>query len=95
MVAKLCLLLILFVPFAVVGLALLNSGLGRCRSAAHVMMASLCVFAVTSLVYIAVGFSWQGGRQVNLFFIVVGGKAWSWIAAEPFFARAVQFDLSA
>jgi len=59
------------------------------------MMASLCVFAVTSLVYIAVGFSWQGGRQVNLFFIVVGGKAWSWIAAEPFFARAVQFDLSA
>jgi ammonium transporter, Amt family len=97
MVATLCFLLILFVPFAVAGLVLLNSGLGRCRSAAHVMLASLCVFAVTALVYIAVGFSWQGaaGRQVNLFFIVVGGKAWSWIAAEPFFVRAVRFDLSA
>jgi Amt family ammonium transporter len=96
MVATLCFLLILFVPFAVAGLALLNSGLGRCRSAAHVMMASLCVFAVTTLVYIAVGFSWQGvaGRHAHFFLIVVGGKAWSWIAAEPFFVSAVRFDLS-
>lgn len=95
--ATLCFLLILFVPFAVAGLALLNSGLGRCRSAAHVMMASLCVFAVTALVYIAIGFSWQGaaGRHAHFILIVVGGKAWSWIAAEPFFASAVRFDLSA
>jgi Amt family ammonium transporter len=93
--ATLCFLLILLVPAAVAGLALLNSGLGRCRSAAHLMMASLCVFAVTALVFIAVGFSWQGavGRQAHL--IIIGGKPWNWIAAEPFFLRGLRFDLSA
>lgn len=93
--ATLCFLLILLVPAAVAGLTLLNSGLGRCRSAAHVMMASLCVFAVTALVYVAVGFSWQGavGRHAHL--MVIGGRSWNWIAAEPFFLRGLRFDLSA
>src|ERR1035437_10318729 len=36
--AVFCLLLILLVPFAGAGLALINSGLGRSRSAAHAMV---------------------------------------------------------
>src|ERR1700687_6525409 len=59
--AVLCLLLILLVPFAGTGLALINSGLGRSRSAAHAMLAALCVTAVAALVYVSVGFAWQGG----------------------------------
>lgn len=94
-VATFCFLLTLLVPFAVLGLALLNCGLGRCRSAAHVMMASLCVFGVAALVYIAVGFSWQGAVGRHAHIIVIGGKPWNWIAAEPFFVRDLRLDLSA
>jgi len=58
--AVFCLLLILLVPFAGAGLALINSGLGRARSAAHAMLAALCVTAVAALVYAIAGFAWQG-----------------------------------
>lgn len=93
--ATLCFLLILLVPFAVAGLALVNSGLGRSRSAAHVMLASLCVFGVAAIVYVAIGFSWQGacGRPAHL--VTIGGKAWNWIVAEPFFLRGLPLGLSA
>jgi ammonia channel protein AmtB len=66
-----CLLLILLVPFAGVGLALINSGLGRARSAAHAMLAALCVTAVAALVYVIAGFAWQGaaGRPDHMLLV--------------------------
>ena len=88
----LCLLCILLVPFAGAGLALVNAGLGRSRSAAHAMMASLCVAAVAALVYVVCGFSWQGfiGRPAHE--LVLAGKQWNWIAAEPLFLRRLPLD---
>jgi len=93
--ATLCFVLILLVPLAAAGLALVNCGLGRSRSAAHMMMASLCVFGVAALVYVAIGFSWQGavGRPAHV--LMIAGKPWNWIAAEPFFLRGLRLDLSA
>ena len=90
----LCLLLILLVPFAGAGLALINSGLGRSRSAAHAMVGALCVTSVAALVYVIVGFSWQGiaGRPDHGF--MIAGKTWGWIASEPFFLRGLHLDLS-
>lgn len=82
------------VPFASAGLALINAGLGRSRSAAHAMLASLCVVAVAALVYVIVGFGWQGAGGRPDHGLVVAGKAWGWIAAEPFFLRGVRLDLS-
>jgi ammonium transporter, Amt family len=93
--AILCFLLILLVPFAMIGLVLVNAGLGRSRSAAHAMMASLCAFGVATIVYVAVGFSWQGITGHAAHFVTLGGKQWNWIATEPFFLRGVRFDLSA
>lgn len=92
--ATLCVVLILLVPLAITGLALINTGLARSRSAAHVMLAALCVFAVAAIVYVMVGFSWQGapGRPAHV--LLIGGKAWNWIAAEPFFLRGLRLDLS-
>jgi len=92
--AVLCLLLILLAPFAGAGLALINTGLGRARSAAHAMLAALCVTSVAALVYVIVGFAWQGtaGRPEHV--LVIAGKAWGWIAAEPFFLRGLRLDLS-
>ena len=93
--ATFCFLLILLVPLAGAGLAMVNSGLGRSRSAAHIVLASLCVFAVTSIVYVSLGFSWQGVAGRISHSVVIGGQTWSWIAAEPFFLRGLRFDLSA
>lgn len=93
--AMLCFLLILLVPLTVAGLAMMNSGLGRSRSASHMVLASLCVFGVAAIVYVSLGFSWQGmaGRPAHS--LIIGGQRWSWIAAEPFFLRGLRLDLSA
>ncbi len=56
----LCLAFIFLVPCAAAGLALISTGLGRSRSAAHSMMSSMCVLAVAALAYFACGFAWQG-----------------------------------
>ena len=93
--ATLCVLLTLLVPFAGAGLALINTGLGRSRSAAHAMMASLCVIAIAAAVYFAFGFSWQGVAGGPAHVCLLGGKSWSWIAAEPFFFRRLEFNGSA
>lgn len=56
----LCLTFTLMVPLAIAGLALINTGLGRSRSAAHAMTSSLCVICVAVLVYFAWGYAVQG-----------------------------------
>ena len=92
--AVFCLLLILLVPFTGTGLALVNTGLGGARSAAHSILAALCVMAVAALVYVIVGYAWQGAPGHPDHALVVAGKAWGWIAAEPFFLRGRRLDLS-
>jgi Amt family ammonium transporter len=83
---------ILLVPFAAAGLALMNVGLGRTRSAGHMMMASLCALAVAALTYFVCGFSWQGYIGGPEYVMTLTGKNWSWIAAVPFFFRKLAFD---
>jgi ammonium transporter, Amt family len=90
--AALCILLILLIPFAAAGLALINAGLGRSRSAAHSMLSSLCVIAVAAIVYFVCGFAWQGyaGQPAHAF--TIAGREWNWLAAGPFFMRGLRFD---
>lgn len=82
-----CLFFIFLVPFAAAGLALMNVGLGRSRSAGHMMMSSLCALAVAGLAYFVCGFAWQGTIGSSAHIITISGKSWNWIAAEPFFFR--------
>jgi ammonium transporter, Amt family len=84
-----CLLSILLVPLATAGLALIHQGLGRSRSAAHSMLATLCALAVTAIVFVLIGFSWAGysGGQSHSF--QLAGKHWDWLGAEPFFAATL------
>jgi len=88
----LCIVCILLVPLAGAGISLVNTGLGRSRSAAHAMVTALCLMALAAVVYVVCGFAWQGylGRPAHV--ILVGGKAWSWIAAEPLFLRRLPLD---
>jgi Amt family ammonium transporter len=90
-----CLLFIFLVPFAAAGLALMNVGLGRSRSAGHMMMASLCCLAVAGLAYFVCGFAWQGTIAGPAHEITISGKNWNWLADEPFFLRKLSFDGSA
>jgi Amt family ammonium transporter len=88
----LCLVCVMLVPLAAAGLAMMHKGLGRSRSAAHAMLASLCVLAVTAIVFVVLGFSWAGFAGGAARSFVVHGMHWDWIGAEPVFARGVRFD---
>ncbi|HMD69972.1 MAG TPA: hypothetical protein VKF41_01440 [Bryobacteraceae bacterium] len=85
----LCAALILMVPLAAAGMALIHTGLGRSRSAAHAMLGAVLVVAVAAVAYFVCGYSWLGfpGRPARAF--MAAGKAWSWIGAEPFFLRGL------
>lgn len=88
----LCLLCVMLVPLATAGLALMHKGLGRSRSAAHAMLASLCVLAVTAIVFVVIGFSFAGVAGGPAHSFAIHGTRCNWLGAEPFFARGVRFD---
>ena len=90
----LCLVLIILSPLSVAGLALLNTGLTRSRSAAHTITASLCIFAVAVISYTAIGFAFQGTAGGLQSVVVVAGKPWGWLATGTVFLRSVRFDAS-
>jgi Amt family ammonium transporter len=58
------------------------------------MLASLCVLAVAAIVFVMVGFSWQGVAGGPSHASVVNGKPWNWLAADPFFLRGLHLDFS-
>jgi Amt family ammonium transporter len=90
--AALCFVCILLIPCAIAGLALINTGLGRSRNAAHSMLGSLFLAGLAAVVYVAVGFAWQGYATRPSLAVMVVGKAWSWIGSERFFLRGMEFD---
>jgi len=89
-----CIFSILLVPLAAAGLMLINAGLGRSRSAAHIMLASLSVIAIAALVYFVCGFGIEGFIGHAGYAAVVAGKDWDWIAAEPWFFRGLKMNRS-
>src|SRR5260370_4554284 len=92
MAQALCAVLILQIPRAAGGLALIHTGLGRSRSAAHAMMGSVCVVGVAVLSYFACGWSSQCFAGGPAHAVTVAGKTWNWIGAGPFFLRGLRQD---
>ena len=93
--ATLCLVSILVIPFAGAGLALINTGLSRSRSAAHSMLASLCVLAVAAIAYFICGFAFTGYAGSPAHVVAIAGKPWDLLAARSFFLRDMPFNGSA
>ncbi|HVC90325.1 MAG TPA: hypothetical protein VND66_06860 [Acidobacteriaceae bacterium] len=87
-----CSLLIVLVPLAAVGLALINTGFGRARGAAHAMLSSLAAMAIAAIVYALVGFSWEGFPGCPAHQFVLGGTSWNWLANEPFLMRGFEWN---
>jgi len=84
----LALALLLLAPLAIAGVALINTGLGRSRSAAQALLGNLAIVAVTAIVFAIVGASLAGtlpgtpGSAGHIF--QLAGKPWNWIGAGPF-----------
>jgi Amt family ammonium transporter len=75
----------LLTPLAIAGTALINTGLGRSRNAAHAMFMSMCVLASAACAWVVTGQAiagWNGGPAGTL---KLGGQAWNWIGASGLF----------
>jgi Amt family ammonium transporter len=79
--------LLLLAPLAIAGVALINTGLGRSRSAAQSLLGNLTILAVAAVVFTLLGAALAGnlseaapGRTFHL-----AGKAFDWLGASPLF----------
>jgi ammonium transporter, Amt family len=84
----LCLALLLLAPLAIAGVALINTGLGRCRSAAQALLGNLAVLAVSAIVFALIGATLAGnlpsGPGGAGHILSVAGKPWNWLGAGSF-----------
>ena len=80
----LTLALLLLAPLAIAGVALLNTGLGRSRSAAQSLLGCVTLAAVSWIAFAVVGISLAGspGHTLSL-----AGKSWDWIGGAPLVLR--------
>jgi ammonium transporter, Amt family len=81
----LTLALLLLAPLAIAGIALINTGLGRSRSASQALLGCLAIVAVTGIVFCVVGSAFAGvlpGGAGHSFHLA--GKTWNWLGTGPF-----------
>ena len=83
-VFALTLALLLLAPLAIAGIALINTGLGRSRSAAQAMLGSLVLAAVAVIVFALVGASFAGTLGTSEAAFHVAGKTWGVLGLGPF-----------
>jgi Amt family ammonium transporter len=81
------LLLLLLAPLAIAGLALVNTGLGRSRSAAQAILGNLAIISVAVIVFAVFGAAIAGnlagtqGGAGHTFRLA--GAPWNWIGSGP------------
>jgi Amt family ammonium transporter len=83
-VFALTLALLMLAPLAIAGVALINTGLGRSRSAAQALLGNLAIVAVTAIVFAVVGSAFAGvlpGGAGHTFHLA--GKPWTWLGSGP------------
>lgn len=88
----LSILLIGVLPLTLAGLALLNTGLGRSRSAAQSLLGSICIMAIAAIAYFTIGFSLEGYPGGPAHSLAVGSTLWGWIGAQPPFFRGLAWN---
>jgi Amt family ammonium transporter len=83
----LTLVLLLLAPLAIAGIALINTGLGRSRSAAQALLGNLAILAVSAIVFAVVGAALTGNPPGTPggagFTFHLAGKPWDWVGAAP------------
>jgi Amt family ammonium transporter len=76
--------LLLLAPLAIAGVALINTGLGRSRSAAQSLLGSVAILAVAVLVFALAGGTLTGAPGGAAWSFQLAGKSWNWVGAAPF-----------
>lgn len=74
--------LLMLAPLALAGLALMNTGLGRSRSAAQSLLGSLAVVSVAVIAFALVGSALADGSSAHVF--QFAGKPWNWLGKGSF-----------
>lgn len=85
----LVLVLLALAPLAIAGVALINAGLGRSRSAAQSLLGSLAIVAVTAIVFALMGASLTGTIAGASHAFHLAGKPWNWLGAGPLLLRGL------
>jgi len=92
-VFPLALALLFLCPLAIAGVALINAGLGRSRSAAQALLGNLAIVAVAAIVFALVGASFAGvlpGASASAgFSFHAAGKPWNWLGEGSFVLRGL------
>jgi Amt family ammonium transporter len=81
--------LLLLAPLAIAGVALINTGLGRSRSAAQAVLGNLALIAIAVISFAFIGASFAGSLATNAVAFHVGGKSWSALGLGPFLMRGL------
>ena len=85
----LALALLMLAPLAIAGVALINTGLGRSRSAAQALLGNLAIVAVAAIAFALVGATFAGnlpGASGSVGLVLrAAGKPWNWLGAGPIF----------
>jgi Amt family ammonium transporter len=81
--------LLLLAPLSLAGVALINTGLGRSRSAAQALLGNLALVAVAAIVFALVGASLTGTLGTKEFAIHAAGKTWGVLGLGPFLLRGL------
>jgi Amt family ammonium transporter len=85
----LTLVLLLIAPLAIAGLALINAGLGRSRSAAQALLGNVAIFAVAAIVFVLVGATFAGLPNGPSHLFHLAGKPWNWLGEGSFFFAGI------
>ena len=83
-VIALTLALLLICPLAIAGVALINTGLARSRSAAQLLLGNLILVAVTAIVFVFAGAALAGALGGKEILIHAAGKTWGVLGMGPF-----------
>lgn len=79
----LALALLLLASLAIAGVALINAGLGRSRSAAQSMLGSLAMISIAVIVFALVGATFADGTAGAGHVFHFSGKPWNWAGTGP------------
>ena len=88
-----CLLAIFLSPLAVAGLALLQTGFGRSRGAAHAMLAAMGGFGTAALLYLLVGHALAGLGGGAGACVQIGGRAWDLVGSGRLMMRGLSWGM--
>lgn len=87
---NLALVLLFLAALAPAGLALLNTGLGRSRSAAQTLLGSLVMIAAAALVFALIGATFADSCTGTGHILLVAGKPWNWAGTGSWFLGGLE-----